>query len=662
MSWPGADPVVQFFSAWCSIQGEEGGLPEFSRFVGHLDGATAVNLVGGILQALIYRERTGRGQRVDVSILGCSLATQITRLAEHLAGVTPGPTGTACTTTVPHQAFRCSDAKYLAVGVEQDSQWQALCEALEVPELAADRRFASNRDRVRNRTELVPRLAEIFAQLPTNWWRVVLERHRVPHGRFYDWENLRYHTQVRDNDFISSVDVPIQGRMYLVNAPWEYSEWPRPRLAATRPGEHTDEVRAWLAEQAPSRGVNGRGPESGGGAAADGAQMAGPRRALDGLIVVDVTQGLCGPYVSQTLADAGATVIKVEPPLGDYARQMGPPFIGDQSAVFLALNRNKKSVTLDLALGTDLVALQRLIERADVFVEDWGPGVAETRGCGYEQLRATNPRLIYAAINAFGEHGPFRDRPGSELVVQAMAEYHGGLGAHGGPPVRMGADVANINTAMLMFDALVAGAYHRQRTGRGQRVSISQFGSLLYHRGTVWAAQSDPDDWDGWAARPFAPQDHGYKTADGRIYFFMLRGDQEKFDLLMLELGLEDHLVDPRFHNGGRDAVGIGRYGPQLKPIWEAAFENRTTAELIELLKEHGALAAPMHDYDSLLRDPGVTPLGLIRDMQHPTCGTFSYLRPPWTFSELGDAPGVPPPLLGQHNDEVLAGLVTARR
>jgi crotonobetainyl-CoA:carnitine CoA-transferase CaiB-like acyl-CoA transferase len=528
--------------------------------------------------------------------------------------------------------------------------------------LAGDPRFVSNPDRVRNRAELIPRLTEIFGQRPTNWWRVVLERHRVPHGRFYDWENLRYHTQVRDNDFISYVDVPIQGRMYLVNAPWEFSEWPRPRLPATRPGEHTEEVRAWLAEQAPAAGGNGRAAESGGDAVADGAQTAGRPRALDGLIVVDVTQGLCGPYVSQSLADAGASVIKVEPPQGDYARQMGPPFVGDQSAVFLALNRNKQSVTLDLTLETDLVVLQRLIEGADFFLEDWGPGAAEARGCGYEQLRVANARLIYGAINAFGEQGPLRDRSGSELVVQAMAEYHGGLGAHGGPPVRMGADVANISTAMIMFDALLAAAYHRQRTGRGQRVSISQFGSLLYHRGTVWASQSDPDDWDGWAARPFAPQDHGYKTRDGRIYFFMLRGDQEKFDLLMLQLGLEDHLVDARFHNGGRDAVGIGRYGPELKPIWEAAFENSTTAELIELLKEHGALAAPMHDYESLLRDPGVTPLGLIREMKHPSSGTFRYLRPTWTSSELSDDPGEPPPLFGQHNDEVLAELIMARR
>jgi crotonobetainyl-CoA:carnitine CoA-transferase CaiB-like acyl-CoA transferase len=660
-SWPGADPVVQFYSAWCSIQGEAGGLPEFSRFVGHLDGTTAVNLVGGILQALIYRESTSRGQRVDVSILGCSLASQITRLAEHLAGQTPGPMGTACTTTVPHQAFLCGDQKYLAIGVEHDDQWQALCAALAAPELATDPRFATNPERVRNRAELIPLLADIFRKRPTNWWRVVLERHRVPHGRFYDWENLRYHTQVRDNDFISLVEVPLQGSMYLVNAPWKFSQWERPRLPVTRPGEHTDEVHAWLAQLPKAVSGNGHAAEP----AVDGSlterQPSERPRALTGLVMVDTTQGLCGPYTSQLLADAGATVIKIEPPQGDYARQMGPPFVGDQSAVFLALNRNKQSVQLDLADEAGLAALRRLVERADIFLEDWGPGVAEQRGCGYEQLSAANPGLICGSISPFGEHGPFRDRPASELVVQAMAEYHGGLGAVGGPPVRMGADVANLSTAMLMGDALLAAIYHRQQTGRGQRVDVSQLASLLYHRGTVWASQSDPDDWDGWAARPFAPQEHGYQTKDGRIYFFMLRGDQEQFDLMMIELGLEDHLLDPRFHNGGRDAVGIGRYGPELKPIWEAAFQERTTAELVELLKAHSALAAPMHTYESLLSDPLVAPLGLIQEMDHPSAGSFKHLRPTWRFSELSDDPGNPPPLLGQHTDEVLATMDAVR-
>ena len=660
--WPGADPVVQFYSGWCSIQGEPGGVPEFSRFVGQLDAATAAILAGGILQALIARETSGRGQRVDVSLLHCALLTQITRVAEYFAGAAPSPMGTACATTVPHQAFHCGDGKYLAVGVVHDGQWKALCRALEAVDLADDPRFTTNPDRVRNREALVPELEKIFLSRPVNWWRIVLTRHNVPHSRFYEWENLRYHTQVRDNDFMSEVEVPDQGGLYLPNVPWEFASSERPKLAVIKPGQHSDEIRRWLADDGVA-GADGRGEyRQGESAKITGASpgqvvsaSGGPRRALEGLTVLDVTQGLCGPYVSQMLVDAGASVIKIEPPEGDYARQMGPPFLKGQSTVFLALNRGKKSITLDLTDASGRAALHRLLRTADVFLEDWGTGGAEERGCAYAQTRQDNPSLVYAAITPYGERGPLRDMPGAELVIQAAAEYGLGLGRVDGPPVRTGADVANIDTALLLFDSLLAALWRRARSGAGERVSISQFGTLLYFRGAVWASQSDPDVWDGWAARQYAPPEHGYRTMDGRIYFVILRGNAEEFDRLMIELGLEDHLLDPRFGGGGRDAVGIGRFATEVKPIWELAFRERTTAELVEILNRFKVLVAPLYDYGSLFAEPAVAQLGLVAEVDHPAGGRYRTLRPPWSFSDMSVDLGAPAPLLGEHSQEVLS-------
>lgn len=650
----GADPVVQFFSGYCSLQGEVGGRGEFSRHVGHIDASGATLLAGGIVQGLIHRAKTGRGLRVDVSLLEASLGIQLTRLAEYFGGGTPGPLGSACGTTVPHQAFLCGDGQYLAVGVLNDDHWRGLCQALGLGELRDDPRFATNPERVRHRAELIPILDEAFFRGPTNWWQILLERHGVPHGRFYDWENIRYHTQVEANACITEFDLPDQGRLYLSNPPWEFGELEHVPLVAPRPGEHTTEIRGWLRECLDLRGAQpGRSEleaESGGD---DGVS----ERALAGLTVVDATQGLCGPYVSLLLADAGATVIKVEPPEGDYARRIGPPFIGEESAVFLALNRSKRSVVLDLSGEADRATLRKLVDRADIFLEDWGPGEAESRGLGYELLRTRNPGLVHGAITAFGERGPLRSRPGAELVIQAMTEYHKGIGPYSGPPLRTGADVANTNTATAAFYALAAAVYHRLRTGKGQRVSTSQFGTLLYTRGTVWAAQGDPDQWDGWAARLFRAPEFGYRAKDGSIYFFLLRGDQEQFDKLLIELGMEEYLFDPRFQGGGRDSVGIGKYGEDVRPIWDAVFKQLTIAELTSIGERYGAVVVPFYDYESLFKDPRVVALDLVKAVDHPKVGAYRSLGVPWRFSAFDDLLGSAPPELGQHSEEILPGL-----
>lgn len=649
-SWPGADPVVQFYSGWCAIQGEDGGRPEFGRFVGHIDDSGAAALVGGVLQALLDRNRTGHGQMVEVSLLNASLAIQISRVSEHLAGSTPTPMGSACSTTAPHEAFRCGDGNYVAIGVLHDRQWRGLCETLGLATLVDDPRFATNADRVANRLELKRILNDVCAKWPSSWIQIRLNRAGVPHGRFYDWENIRDHVQVRDNEFIGLVDVPHQGPMYLVNPPWELGRSRRPTLTVPRPGGDTDALLAWLREPAANPAIAGMPVDAGTPAARD---RAGRSKALAGLVVVDVTQGLCGPYASLLLADAGATVLKIEPPDGDYARRMGPPFVGPDSATFLALNRNKRSVTLDLTRATDIRTLQRLALTADVFLEDAALGGAAP-AISREELLRSNPRLVHAAITGFGERGPLAGRPASELVIQGMSEYCGGLGTVGGAPVRMGADVANTSTAVYVFDAILAALLQRERDGVGQSVSVSQFGTLLYARGTVWASQGDPDEWDGWAARPFMPPDYGYQAKDGRFYFIMLRGDQETFDGLMIELGLLDHLADPRFGKGGRDAVGIGRYAAEVKPIWEAAFLDRTVAELTELVQAHGGLIAPLNDYRSLFADPNVQPLHLLRDVTLADGTSYRTLAPTTRFSELPNSTDGRPPKLGEHTREVI--------
>jgi len=376
---------------------------------------------------------------------------------------------------------------------------------------------------------------------------------------------------------------------------------------------------------------------------------------LDGFRIIDLTQGLCGPFCTMQLGDGGADVIKIEPPNGDYARRMGPPFVGDESAVFLSLNRNKKSVTLDLATDAGRDAVRKLAAKADVVVEDFGPDAASKIGLGYDQLKQINSKLIYCAISPFGEEGPLRDAPGSELVIQAMAEYTASLGRIGDPPVRVGADIASLNTGIFAAQAILAALFHRLRAGEGQRVAVSEFGSLLHMRGIMWSALSDPDDWFGFHLDHYTkPPDYGYQAKDGSFYFILRRGDSEGWDKLIMGLGMEEVLADPRFDDYGRAATSIGRYATEVKPIWEKAFANRSRGELIDLIKGMGGDAVPIMDYPALMAHPQVAALDIVTEVTHPTAGSLKMIRPVARFSDTPNSIRLPPPLLGQHTAELL--------
>ncbi len=381
---------------------------------------------------------------------------------------------------------------------------------------------------------------------------------------------------------------------------------------------------------------------------------------LEGFRILDLTQGLCGPFCTMQLGDAGAEVIKIEPPAGDFARRIGPPFVEGESAVFLSLNRNKKSVVLDLQDEPGREAAARLARDADVLVVDCGPGAAEKLGLSYAQLQSLNPKLVYCSLTPFGEEGPLRDAPGSELVVQAMAEYTASLGRIGDPPVRLGADVASLNTGIFAAQAILAALFHRLKHGEGQRVAVSEFGSLLHMRGIMWTSMSDPDDWYGFHLDHYVkPPDYGYQAKNGAFYFILRRANSEDWDRLVMELGMEEVLADPRFADYGRAATSIGRYATEVKPIWEAVFANRTREELIDLIKSIGGDAVPIMDYPSLLAHPQMAALEVIAEIDHPVAGTIKTVRPVARFSATPNAIRVPPPMLGQHTEEVLhaAGL-----
>ena len=239
----GIDPTVQSFCGWCGITGPENGRGEMFRHLAHIDLTTATVVTQAVLQGLLARERTGKGQRIEVEMLRAAMAIQTTRLAEYFAtGSQPRPLGSAASTTVPHQAFECEDSRWLAIGVVN-----GFCRALKLDELISDTRFASNPLRVQNRAELIPMLATRFKAKPAAWWIVRLTKEQVPNGPFLTFDELRYHPQVLANGHIVEIDTPHWGKLNVDGLPWKFDGMGAgPIRAGGLPGEHTAEVLAEL--------------------------------------------------------------------------------------------------------------------------------------------------------------------------------------------------------------------------------------------------------------------------------------------------------------------------------------------------------------------------------------------------------------------------------
>ena len=386
--------------------------------------------------------------------------------------------------------------------------------------------------------------------------------------------------------------------------------------------------------------------------------MSGP---LNGYRVVEISEGVAGPYTTMSLADAGAYVVKIEPPQGDRARGWAPS-LGDDSPLFLALNRNKRGIVLDWSSDEDLQTARRLFSQADVAVVDKYGLPPDLR---WEELES--PGLIYCAISGFGPKGPWADRPASEIGTQMASEATSSLGNLGDPPVRHGSDIGSVFAANNAIQAICAALYARDDsdpdhpTG-GQRVEVSLFGSLIAMRSTLWVALSNPDEWWGFHLDSYIkPPDHGYQCRDLPIYFSLARIRGEAFESLLDELDMDWAREHPDFEKLRTDgAGGAGRYAAELTPLWERGFANFDAEQVIEVVERHGGWAFPMHDYERLSKDPQVAAVGAIIEVEQQDGSAMRQVAPPWDFEQTPVSMTMrPAPRLGQHQDEVLSESAT---
>lgn len=362
---------------------------------------------------------------------------------------------------------------------------------------------------------------------------------------------------------------------------------------------------------------------------------------------------LAGPYGSQLLADLGATVIKIEPPDGDPMRRMGPHFAGGESAYFLSANRGKKSLTLNLKSPLGRQVLLDLVAVSDVVFENFRPGVLERLDCGYETLRRVKPDLILCSISGYGQDGPRREQPAFDLALQALG---GGMSVTGRPgqvPVRMGLPIADLAGGMFGALAVAAALHRRAQTGQGAHLDISLLDgqvSLLTYMAQYYLVSGEvPRPW-GAEHENVVPYNI-FATADGQLVVAIFT---EKFWVAFCRaLDLAALIDDPRFATN----EDRRRNREALNALLAETFLTQPTAVWISRLEQAGVPASPIQRIDQVLEDPQVLARGMRVTVQHPTIGPLELLGPP--IKEAG-VPGsvAPPPLLGQHTEQLLGDLL----
>ncbi|MEE8331012.1 MAG: CoA transferase [Acidimicrobiia bacterium] len=377
--------------------------------------------------------------------------------------------------------------------------------------------------------------------------------------------------------------------------------------------------------------------------------MSGP---LSGVKVLDLSQGAAGPTCAMHLGDLGAEVIKVEPPGGEWSRTLGPPFVAGVAAAFLGMNRNKRSVVVDLKQGGGSELVLRLAERCDVALESFRPGVADRLGIGYEAMAARNPALVYGAISAFGQTGPWRERPGVDGVAQAMGGIMSVTGTEEAGPVKVGLPAADMAAGAFMTQAILAGLLVRERSGEGQRVDVSLLDALLALQVvplSMFLASGQTPRRLGSAA-PYAAPNEAYATADGHV--MVAAYTVKRWPALCKVLGRPELAGDSRFDDNGKRVTARVELNEVLAPI----FATRTTAEWIEALEGADILCGPILDYPELMGSDHVASGGMIVAPTHEATGPVRSPRIPARFSVSDELPDLPaPPIPGEHTVGVLS-------
>ncbi len=391
--------------------------------------------------------------------------------------------------------------------------------------------------------------------------------------------------------------------------------------------------------------------------------MAGP---LSHIRVLDLSRVLAGPWAGQNMADLGAEVIKVERPgSGDDSRAFGPPWVKDgqgretkDSAYFTSANRGKKSITLNIADAKGQAVVRELARHCDVLIENYKHGDLDRYGLGYEDLRKENRGLIYCSLTGFGQTGPYRERPGYDFMIQGMGGMMSVTGepddAPGGGPQRAGVPIADIITGMYASIAICAALAHRAQSGVGQRLDLALLDSqiaLLAYQNTNYFATGKPPKRIGNLHPNIVPY-QPFRTKDGDV--ILACGNDNLFRKFCDAAGCRELAEDSRFATNGKRVENR----KELTRLLAQVFAGRSTDEWVQLLEAAGVPNGPINNIAQVFADPQVKARGVQIELEHASGARLPLVASPMRFSETRIDYRLAPPLLGQHTDEVLSGLL----
>jgi crotonobetainyl-CoA:carnitine CoA-transferase CaiB-like acyl-CoA transferase len=376
--------------------------------------------------------------------------------------------------------------------------------------------------------------------------------------------------------------------------------------------------------------------------------MTGP---LEGIKVIELAHVMAGPVAGLMLADMGADVIKVERPTGDDTRHSAP-YIGDEAASYMMMNRNKRGIVLNLKDPEQVAMLREMIRTADVVLENYRPGTMEKLGLGYDDLKQDNPGLIYGSISGFGRTGPYAERAGFDLIAQGMSGIMSVTGeGPGRPPCKVGPPVSDITAGILLAMGVCAALTRRAETGEGQIVETSLFEAAITH--TYWqsaiafATGVDPDPMG--SAHPLNAPYQAIQTADG--YINIGAANQRNWERLVDLIGAPELASDPRFAHNTQRMENRG----ELEATLNAIFSAKPSAEWLAMLEEGGFPAGPVLSITEMHADPQTIARQMVPTQIHPTSGDVQCIGLPVKFTDTPGGVRGPAPTLGQHTDEVLA-------
>ena len=380
--------------------------------------------------------------------------------------------------------------------------------------------------------------------------------------------------------------------------------------------------------------------------------MSGP---LEGKIILDLTHVLAGPFAGMILSDLGATVIKIEKPdVGDRARGTGP-FIGEESSYFMSVNRGKLGLSIDLSQEDGKELCLKLVQKADVVLENFVPGAMKRLGLDYESLKLRNSRLIYAAISGFGQDGPYSSKSALDIIVQGMGGMLSITGEPGGPPVRPGNSQGDITAGLFAVIGILSAMQEREKSGLGQMIDIGMLDcqiAVLENAFTRYFVTGQTPKPLGTRHPSIAPF-QAFQTKDGYITVAMT-GGKDRWPLFCVALDRIDLIDDPRFLDGWSRSQNYD----ELAPILSDIMLKKTSQEWLGEFDELGIICGPVNTIDKVVRDEQVEYRGMIKDIEHPRLGVIKGISSPINLSRTPTDAGGHAPMIGEHSRYILTEIV----